>query len=71
MIDKICDHAGGLLIVKGENAICPMHNWKFDPIKGVYKNGFKKEKKNYLIKKDDLLIDISEKIPKISKEKTI
>lgn len=27
VIDKICDHAGGKLIVKGEQAVCPMHNW--------------------------------------------
>jgi len=69
--DRNCDHQGGKIISKNGKHICPMHNWKFDPIKGVYKNGFKKEKKNYLIKKDHLLIDISEKIPKISKEKII
>jgi CMP-N-acetylneuraminate monooxygenase len=30
VIDKVCDHAGGRLIVKGEQAICPMHNWKLN-----------------------------------------
>jgi len=29
-IDKVCDHAGGRLIVKGEDAVCPMHNWKLN-----------------------------------------
>lgn len=27
VIDKTCDHAGGKLIVKGNKAVCPMHNW--------------------------------------------
>ena len=30
VIDKVCDHAGGRLILKGENAVCPMHNWNLD-----------------------------------------
>ena len=30
IIDKICDHAGGRLIVKNDKAICPMHGWKLD-----------------------------------------
>lgn len=30
VIDKVCDHAGGRLILKGENAVCPMHNWILD-----------------------------------------
>ena len=30
VIDKICDHAGGRLIHKGDNAVCPMHGWKLD-----------------------------------------
>ena len=30
VIDKVCDHAGGRLILKGEKAICPMHNWSLD-----------------------------------------
>ena len=68
--DRNCDHQGGKIISKNGNHICPMHNWKFDPQTGTYKNGFKKEKKDYLIKKGQLLIDVSEKIPKISKEKT-
>jgi CMP-N-acetylneuraminate monooxygenase len=30
VIDKICNHAGGKLIVKGDKAVCPMHNWHLD-----------------------------------------
>jgi CMP-N-acetylneuraminate monooxygenase len=30
VIDKICDHAGGRLIHKGDHAVCPMHGWKLD-----------------------------------------
>lgn len=30
VIDKVCDHAGGKLIKKGNSAICPMHGWKLD-----------------------------------------
>jgi CMP-N-acetylneuraminate monooxygenase len=30
VIDKVCDHAGGRLILKGNNAVCPMHNWNLN-----------------------------------------
>ncbi len=30
VIDKVCDHAGGRLIVKNNKAVCPMHNWTLD-----------------------------------------
>jgi CMP-N-acetylneuraminate monooxygenase len=30
VIDKTCDHAGGRLILKGDKAICPMHNWSLN-----------------------------------------
>jgi len=30
IIDKVCDHAGGRLIVKNGKAICPMHGWQLD-----------------------------------------
>ena len=70
VFDRNCDHQGGKIISKNGQHVCPMHNWKFDPLKGTYKNGFNKQKKDYLIKKNYLVIDISEKIPKISKENT-
>jgi CMP-N-acetylneuraminate monooxygenase len=30
VVDKTCDHAGGRLIHKGNNAVCPMHGWMLD-----------------------------------------
>jgi CMP-N-acetylneuraminate monooxygenase len=27
VIDKVCDHAGGKLMLKKGTAVCPMHNW--------------------------------------------
>jgi nitrite reductase/ring-hydroxylating ferredoxin subunit len=30
IIDKICDHAGGRLVLKSGKAICPMHSWILD-----------------------------------------
>jgi len=30
VINKVCDHAGGRLILKGEKAVCPMHGWELD-----------------------------------------
>lgn len=30
IINKVCDHAGGRLIVRGEQAVCPMHDWRLD-----------------------------------------
>ena len=65
--DRNCDHKGGKIITKDGNHICPIHNWKFDPIKGLYKNGFKKEKRKFTIKGENIIIDVSEKIPCITK----
>ena len=64
---RICDHAGGKIISrKGEN-ICPMHNWKFDPISGKYSNGLKKKELNYKI--DNKNLNLEKKIlkPQIKK----
>ena len=30
VVDKICDHAGGKLILKGDYAVCPMHGWSLN-----------------------------------------
>ena len=30
VIDKVCDHAGGRLILKGEDAVCSIHNWSLN-----------------------------------------
>ncbi len=38
VIDKICDHAGGRLIVKGDFAVCPMHDWRLNLMNLHYNN---------------------------------
>lgn len=30
VINKVCDHAGGRLILKGEKAVCPFHGWELN-----------------------------------------
>ena len=44
--DRKCDHAGGKIISKNGNAICPIHMWKFNPATGFYDNGVKKKEKS-------------------------
>ena len=41
--DRKCDHAGGKIISKDGDSICPIHMWKFNPSKGTYDNGIKKK----------------------------
>jgi len=63
--NRICDHAGGKIITKNNENICPMHNWNFNPVTGFYTNGVKKKeikfiknKKYILINKDNLKPEI-------------
>ena len=37
--NRICDHAGGKIVSRNENHVCPLHNWKFIPLNGKYENG--------------------------------
>lgn len=30
IVDRVCDHAGGPLILRGDCAVCPMHGWELD-----------------------------------------
>lgn len=65
VIDKVCDHAGGHLIVKGEQAICPMHDWKLNLDSLKYNNDIYKKSLDYeLISKD--LIKIPNSIQHLS-----
>ena len=58
--DRKCDHAGGKIISKGEETICPIHMWKFLPSTGFYENGIKKKEIDYSIRGNDLeLYDVS------------
>lgn len=38
VINKVCDHAGGRLIVRGQQAVCPMHDWRLDLNTLLYNN---------------------------------
>ena len=54
IFDRICDHAGGKIVSRNEQHICPLHNWKFFPNIGKYENGIKKKQIKF-IKKDNFL----------------
>ena len=47
--DRICDHNNGRIISKDNQHVCPIHNWKFDPISGTYVNGFKKKERKFTV----------------------
>ena len=36
--DRVCDHNGGKLSLKGKNACCPLHGWELDISTGIYTN---------------------------------
>ena len=62
IIDKVCDHAGGRLIVKGEQAICPMHDWRLNLNNLNYNNDTCKKSLDYkLIDKNTIEISDSNK----------
>ena len=44
VINKICDHNGGRLIVKDQLALCPNHNWKLNLNSLKYQESFVKKK---------------------------
>lgn len=67
--DRRCDHAGGKIISKGKETICPIHMWKFDPVTGLYNNGLKKNELEYSVKKNILSVNINSYVPKIIKLK--
>ena len=64
--DRICDHNGGKIISKDNKHICPIHNWDFNPKSGHYKNGVKKNKKNFSLIENNIVIEEEEKIPVIT-----
>lgn len=60
VVSKTCDHAGGKLIVKGDNAICPLHGWELNLDTLKYNNSHKGKKKiKYDINEGTLIIDSS------------
>jgi CMP-N-acetylneuraminate monooxygenase len=36
--DRVCDHNGGRLSIRGENASCPLHGWELELSSGLYTN---------------------------------
>ncbi len=64
-----CDHAGGKIMSKDGNTICPIHMWKFNPSTGFYDNGIKKKEINYSIDNNFIKINDNSYVPEIDKEK--
>ena len=57
VVDKICDHAGGKLIQKGDHAVCPMHGWSLDLHTMKYQDSHMvKPGVDYFISNDKLII---------------
>jgi len=67
--DRICDHAGGKIISKDGDSICPVHMWKFNPSTGLYNNGIKKKEADYSIQNEIIKIKEICYLPEIKKFK--
>jgi CMP-N-acetylneuraminate monooxygenase len=65
--DRICDHAGGKIISKKNEFVCPLHSWRFDPEKGKYSNGVKKKEILNYVSEGNLIFEVKKQIPKIKK----
>ena len=65
--DRKCDHAGGKIISKDGQHICPQHNWTFNPKIGKYKNGISKKETPYITEKGNLIFYENEIKPQITK----
>ena len=69
---RICDHAGGKIITRNGQTICPIHNWVFEPSIGFYNNGVKKKEilwkylNNYEIE-----FKVEDFLPEIKKSKEL
>lgn len=64
--DRKCDHAGGKILSKKNQHVCPMHNWVFYPEKGSYSNGIKKNSLLFEEDEDNLYIKSKKSYPVIS-----
>lgn len=65
--NRNCDHAGGKLIKSQDNSnlFCPVHNWIFNPNKGKYLNGVKKQEIHHKILNNKLTFSLDQLKPKI------
>ena len=60
IVDKVCDHAGGRLIKRGNYAVCPMHEWRLNLETLKYDNGFcSKNSLKFLDKDNKIVVDRS------------
>ena len=50
-LTEFCDHAGGKIVSRNEQHVCPLHNWKFFPNIGKYENGIKKKQIKFIKKR--------------------
>ena len=66
--DRVCDHAGGKLIYKEDKLICPVHNWEFNPLDGLYKNGVSKKEVKFKIEKNLLKVNLPKMTPIITNQ---
>jgi len=67
VFNRNCDHAGGRLIKSQDstNLYCPIHNWVFNPEKGKYSNGVKKEEIKFDTINNKLVFSLDKLKPKI------
>ena len=59
VVNRVCDHAGGPLILRGDCAVCPMHNWQLDMETLVYKNsaGTRKQCLDFIVNQSNSCIN--------------
>ena len=69
IFDRKCDHAGGKIISKDGNTLCPIHMWKFNPSTGCYDNGIKKKEIKYSIHENLIKLNDVTYFPDINKVK--
>ena len=60
VIDKKCDHAGGRLILRGDEAVCPLHGWKLNLNNLTYNDSPDKKTKTKFVLKDNVTIQIDD-----------
>ena len=65
--DRKCDHANGKLIKKKNKMVCPLHEWCFDPLEGLYENvAIKKEPIEHKINDEgEILFTTSKRQPSL------
>tara|TARA_B100001063_G_scaffold247237_1_gene291577 strand:- start:1177 stop:2856 length:1680 start_codon:yes stop_codon:yes gene_type:complete len=68
--DRKCDHAGGRILSRNRDHVCPYHNWKFFPETGRYNNGFKKKKLPFKIDDKKIVLKSEKFIPHLKKSKS-